>query len=226
MKRKPGRKPVFTEQDVIDAAFAIGVDHFTLSQVADRLGVAAAALYRLFGSRDEIVHACIRYAADSVRPPQRGQCWREVLTALAEECWRLCEAYPGLDRVLSSYPSALAHFEELLRTWSEPLVELGKTPGQVRFAADLISSTTMMTHSRLQRFGHADGGEPAVAEPVPVPGPGETVEPVCPGTDRGTFELQISFLLDALESNWPDQDSPEAPAGAHVDAGAQVIRMR
>lgn len=198
MSRKPGRKPVFTEQDVIEAAFAIGINQFTLSQVAERLGVAAAALYRLFESRDAIVHACVRHAVTNTTGPEHGLEWRELLYSLADTYWRLCEDYPGLDKVMINDPAAVSHFADFFQRWSEPLLAAGKTTAQAMFACDMIGYVTMMAHAnfRMYRRERPGTGSPA-GEPEQFASPMQVL------ANRGMFETQINFILNALEREWP-----------------------
>ena len=55
--RKTGPKPKFTSEDAVMAALHLGIDRFTIAGVATQLGVATSAVYRLFDSRDALVHA-------------------------------------------------------------------------------------------------------------------------------------------------------------------------
>lgn len=207
MSRKPGRKPVFSEQDVIDAAFAIGIDKFTLSQVAERLGVAAAALYRLFDSRDAIVSAAIQRAVAGIPDPECGLSWRELLISLSEVYWQLMEDYPGLERVVYSEPTAVNYFADFYQSWIDPLIETGKTPGQARFAAELIGSITVNTHLTSQIMQEQPIGAPAVAQPA-QPGAIPAVGQPDLGTQRAALALRIDFILTALEQDWPELATP------------------
>ena len=66
---KLGRKPAFDAADVVAAAIAEGIDKFTLSAVARRLGVVTGAIYRTFPSRDDLVIACLDAAGARSRFP-------------------------------------------------------------------------------------------------------------------------------------------------------------
>lgn len=205
MSRKPGRKPVFTEQDVIDAAFAIGIDKFTLSQVAERLGVAAAALYRLFDSRDAIVSASIRHAVAGVPSPEPGLSWRELLKAMAEAYWQLLEDYPGMEKVIYADPAAIAHFADLFETWNQALVAAGKTPGQAMFASELVGTTTVNTHLTFRLFhDQTTGGANGVHGLVDEMGTGPSVGSVEQWGQSDLLDLRVEFILNGLEREWPD----------------------
>lgn len=127
--KKLGRKPVFSAAEVVEAAFAEGIDRFTLAAVARHLGVVPASIFRLFPSREELVLACLDMAGRTIALPTPGMGWREALQLWADECWRLCEEYPGLERVLFTTPSATARIEPVVRSYADHLGEEGITPG-------------------------------------------------------------------------------------------------
>lgn len=203
MSRKPGRKPVFSEQDVIDAAFAIGIDKFTLSQVAERLGVAAAALYRIFDSRDAIVSAAIQHAVAGIPEPDTTLGWRELLTSLSEVYWQLMEDYPGLERVVYSEPTAVNYFADFYQSWIDPLIETGKTPGQARFAAELIGSITVNTHLTAKIRQEQSTAAPGVAS-LAQPEVDSTLGQTGSNERPSSLALRIEFIITALEQDWPE----------------------
>lgn len=58
--RKTGPKPKFSAADVIDAVLEIGLDRFTMAQVAKKVGVGAPSLYRIYESREDLVGSAWR----------------------------------------------------------------------------------------------------------------------------------------------------------------------
>jgi AcrR family transcriptional regulator len=144
--RKVGRKPAFTANDVVAAAIAEGIDGFTLSAVAERLGVVTTAIYRLFPSREDLVIACLDAAGTTIAVPGPGMHWRDALRLWADECWRLCEEYPGLSRVVYAFPAATTRIERVLGAYAENLVAQGRTVRQAMFALDFIGDTVFASH--------------------------------------------------------------------------------
>ncbi len=89
-----GRPPRVSAQAIIEAAVAIGLEKVTLKQVADRLGVAVATLYRHVRNRDELVRlAAFRVALTRRLPPADAggsMHWSQIATGFAEslhECF-------------------------------------------------------------------------------------------------------------------------------------------
>ncbi|MES0872880.1 TetR/AcrR family transcriptional regulator [Sinimarinibacterium thermocellulolyticum] len=66
-----GRPPRVQAPDIIAAAIEIGLDKVTLKQVADKLGVGIATLYRHVRNRDELVRLAAFRVALSSRLPRR-----------------------------------------------------------------------------------------------------------------------------------------------------------
>lgn len=203
--RKTGRKPVFTERDVIAAALDEGVDRFTLAAVARRLGVVTAAIYRLFGSRDEVVVACLDHIAAGIRLPPADADWRAVLRLWADECWRVCEDFPGLSRVVYTYPQAFTRIEGVLVEYARCLAAHGRTERQAMFALDFIGDTVIACHLGVEswRTLDADGvsGYDRVREAVDA---GSLIEPRESWRERGVVDTKIDFIVAGLEHRWPE----------------------
>lgn len=144
--RKTGPKPKFTAQQVIDAVLHIGLDTFTMSQVAKAVGVGAPSLYRLYNSRDDLVAACLEDIARR-RPwvsPQTS--WPDMLRAWAHYCWELCETFPGFALTLYTYPFPQVNFMKSAATIVEDFTGAGLAKNSVLFALDFIGDTVIATH--------------------------------------------------------------------------------
>lgn len=95
-----GRPPRVNAQAIIEAAIEIGLDGVTLKQVADRLGVAVATLYRHVRNRDELVRlAAFRVALTRRLPaPDAGKAmhWSQIATGYAESLFESFVREPPL----------------------------------------------------------------------------------------------------------------------------------
>ncbi|NMO00607.1 TetR/AcrR family transcriptional regulator [Gordonia sp. TBRC 11910] len=203
--RKVGRKPAFTEDDVIAAAIDEGLDRFTMSAVAGRLGVVTAAIYRRFASREMIVVACLDHIAAGIRLPDDDADWRDVLVLWADECWRVCEDFPGLSRVVYEYAPAFTRIEGVLEGYARRLAEHGKTSGQSMFALDFIGDTVFACHLGVEALRTVDergtSGFDRVRQAVDH---GSIIEPRESWRDRGVVDVKLDFILTGLENFWPE----------------------
>lgn len=95
-----GRPPRVSAQTIVEAAVEIGLEGVTLKQVADRLGVAVATLYRHVRNRDELVRlAAFRVALTrrlTAPDPGRSMHWAEIATGYAESVFESFTGEPQL----------------------------------------------------------------------------------------------------------------------------------
>ncbi|SFF51076.1 transcriptional regulator, TetR family [Fontimonas thermophila] len=95
-----GRPPRVSAQAIIEAAIAIGLEGVTLKQVADRLGVAVATLYRHVRNRDELVRLAAFRIALTRRLPQADQNrpmhWSQIAIGYAESLFESFVREPQL----------------------------------------------------------------------------------------------------------------------------------
>lgn len=171
--RKTGPKPGFTRDDVIAAALEIGVDSFTMAQVAARLGVRPSALYRTVASRDDVVAACLERIGAGIRLPRGGQPWEDYLRGVVEAMWKALEEHPGLDRTLMSLPWTNLHLLRTAQCAHGELVAAGMDPREAYFALDVVIDTTVATHQAVAALrapaqeGLGAGGRDGRGQPRP-----------------------------------------------------------
>ena len=81
---KRGRPPQISRDDVVGAALEIGLDRFTMTSVAERLGVTTPALYTHVNSRDELLRLVSTELVHRIEGGlDTGGDWRAFLTSLA-----------------------------------------------------------------------------------------------------------------------------------------------
>ena len=92
-----------TEQMVVDAAIAVGVNDFTIADIADRLGTGMSAIYRVFPTREMIVHQAMAFLITRYeQPADHGQPW-----------WDYVEEYAAyLFAILTEHRIRTIHFLE------------------------------------------------------------------------------------------------------------------
>ena len=204
--RKVGRKPSFTAAEVVAAAIAEGVDRFTLAAVAQRLGVVTGAIYRLFPSRDDLVVACLDAAGATLAIPTPGMPWRAVLRLWADECWRLCEEYPGLSRLVYSYPAAPTRIEPGRRAHAHHHGTHQQTPRHAQLALARHGATVFASHLGVEslRAVHADGRTGLATFRDAVGDADALLQPEESWTGRTVLDVKIEFILAGLVHHWPE----------------------
>lgn len=204
--RKVGRKPAFTASEVVSAAVAEGIDRFTLSAVAGRLGVATPAIYRIFPSRDDLVIACLDTAGATIAHPEPDTPWRDTLRLWAGETWQVCERFPGLSRLIYSYPTAPTRIQGVFRAYVENLAAQGKTPQQAMFALDLVGATVIASHWGVDAMRSVnEQGKTGLDTVRDVVGDADgPFQPQESWTTRQAMDSQVEVVLAGLEHLWPE----------------------
>lgn len=208
--RKVGRKPTFTAEDVVVAALAEGIDRFTLAAVAERLGVVTTAIYRIFPSRDDLVIACLDAAGATIALPAADLHWRATLRLWADECWRICEDFPGLSRLVYTYPAAPTRIQYVFRAYANNLAAQGRTPGQAMFAIDFIADTVFASHWGVESMRSVDeqgrSGLQTVRDAIgdAAPDADAVFRPDDSWTERTAMDAKVEFILAGLERDWPE----------------------
>jgi AcrR family transcriptional regulator len=203
---KPGRKATFTAHDAVDAAIAEGIDRFTLSAVAERLGVVTAAIYRIFPSREDLAIACLDRAGSTIKTPEPDLHWRDSLRLWANECWRLCEEYPGLNRAVFAHPAATTRIESVVARYGENLVSQGKTVRQSMFALDFLGDTVFASHLGVEalRTIHENGKTGLDLMRDAVVSEDALFQPEESWAGRTIMDTKVEFILLGLEQHWPE----------------------
>lgn len=177
--RPTGPKPGFSREDVVDAAMALGIADFTLSSVAQRLGVATPTLYRTISSRNDLLHACLKRLSKQIDFPTPTGTWQEVLRLQTESMWQMLEDLPGLDRVLLNVPWAYQVFTPGIMPIYRALIAGGLDHHNAIMALDFTGDTILSCHVQ-----HENLRSPAANPPGDVGGKGAAA--ALEGTDGGT----------------------------------------
>lgn len=204
--RKVGRRPAFTAADVVAAAVAEGIDRFTLSAVAKRLGVVTTAIYRIFPSREDLVIACLDAAGATIALPEPDMHWRDSLRLWADECWRVCEEYPGLGRLVYTYPLAPTRIQGVFSAYADNLATQGKTPRQAMFALDFLGDTVFASHWGVESMRSVnDTGKRGLDTVRDALGDRDALfRPEESWASRRAMDTKVEFILTGLERNWPE----------------------
>lgn len=100
---EPGRrgpKPRYSADQVVDAAVAVadaeGLQAISVRRIAQELGVSPMSIYTYVPSKAELVGLMFDRVLGETGDSAEGEPWREALTTLACERWKLSERHPWM----------------------------------------------------------------------------------------------------------------------------------
>lgn len=212
-RTRTGPKPRFTREQAVQVALEIGIEQFTLGQVAQRLGVSPPSLYRVAASREELQDACLQRIVHGMALSggvSAISSWQEALRHLAQVLWQAMEDHPGLDRVVLQRPEAFVHLSEPLRAFLEHVLALGFPRGrsQLLRAVDFIADTVHATHLTVARLRDVDESGQRVVdrlaeelrEEASAHGAEVLYEADPSWTERGFLDGKVAFIIAGLEA--------------------------
>jgi AcrR family transcriptional regulator len=92
-----GRPPRVTVQEIVAVALEIGLEKVTLKQIADKLGVAQATLYRHVNNRDELLRlAAFQLTLQRQLPVAANAHWSDLAVRYAESLYESFITEPQL----------------------------------------------------------------------------------------------------------------------------------
>lgn len=150
-RRRTGPKPSFNERDVIDAALTIGINQFTMKQVAQALGIGTSSLYRVVSSQEALVEKCLSHLATQFLVEEEGLSWDDYLFQAVDVLWGLLESYPGLDYTFINVTSVPQIFQPCFSKLSGDLLAGGFVGERERieFVIDFLFEIVVTTHYQL-----------------------------------------------------------------------------
>ncbi|MEW2499508.1 MULTISPECIES: TetR/AcrR family transcriptional regulator [unclassified Amycolatopsis] len=103
-----GPKPKLTVADVVATATRLadadGLEAVTMRRVADELGVAPMSLYTYVPGHAELIDLMLDDAHGELTAELPSTGWRDALTAVAEDLWRLYHRHPWLLQITTGRP--------------------------------------------------------------------------------------------------------------------------
>lgn len=170
MERKPGRPRALTVDVIAQAALDDGVDQFSMPSVARRLGVAHSGLYRYVTDRDDLLVHALDRAFLTTRWPEADLGWEELVREIGEAIWRVCDAFPGLDRASQLAPRPAPAVLALMGDWVTTIQKQGFEPGDAAVAVEFpmalaFDCSTQMGRLRRMQDSHPDRSQLPVIEP-------------------------------------------------------------
>ncbi|QRP49946.1 TetR/AcrR family transcriptional regulator [Amycolatopsis sp. FDAARGOS 1241] len=103
-----GPKPKLTVAEVVTTAMRLadhdGLDAVTMRRVADELSVAPMSIYTYVPGRAELIDLMLDTAHGELTAELPDTGWRDAITAVAEDQWRLYHRHPWLLQITAGRP--------------------------------------------------------------------------------------------------------------------------
>jgi AcrR family transcriptional regulator len=200
-----GRPPQISRDDVVGAALAIGLDRFTMTSVAERLGVTTPALYTHVSSRDELLTLVSSELVQRIEGDLDADGdWRAFLTSLARAVrnamtwshWAVMSSFEGPST------AGLAIGERGLGI----LTDAGFAPSDAARAIWLVLRLALTAGpSTSPSVEHMRRAAPELADPpAELPFIRQAVAELGQGPDADPFEWDLAVLLDGLAGRLPE----------------------
>lgn len=142
---KPGRPRAHSHDEIVQAALSLGINTFSMPALGRRLGMAHSAIYRYFEIRDEIVEDAIAWVLVSASSPSADQPWDEMLRAIGESTWAICETYVGFDRAARDHQWPA---DDQTALYVAGLQAQGFTEDDAVIAVDLVKTVAVTSHAK------------------------------------------------------------------------------
>jgi AcrR family transcriptional regulator len=143
-RRRPGRQPRVSREQVLDAALAIadedGLAAVTMANVGSRLDVQAMSLYRHIGNKEEMLDGLVDRVFAEIEVPRDADDWRAALRRRAVSAREALGRHPWAIGLMESRaqpgPMTLGHHDAMLAI----LFSAGFTGHEATRAYNLLDS--------------------------------------------------------------------------------------
>lgn len=165
MDRKPGRPRGLSVEMIAQAALDDGLSDFSMPSVARRLGVAHSGLYRYVADREELLIKALDRAVLTQSWPSPDLEWQDLLRAIGEATWKLCDAYPGLDRATLAVPKSPRAIEDTVEAWIASIHHQGFLLEDAAVAVEFVFTLALSSSAEMARLrivqSRRENGAPA-----------------------------------------------------------------
>jgi AcrR family transcriptional regulator len=195
MERKPGRPRALTVDLIAQAALDDGIATFSMPSIARRLGVAHSGLYRYVTDREDLLIAALERAAAEVEWPSPDLPWQDLLRAVGDTMWQMCEAHPGLDRAALGATSVARRTEAEIGTYVEALERQGFVTEDAAVSVDFVITLALSASAEMAKKQVIERRR----EEVPAARPdlkAYSTEEVWSG--RGWYDRKLEIVLAGL----------------------------
>ncbi len=213
--RPVGRPRALDRARVAEAVLAVGLPGLSAPDVARRLGVSTATLYRFVPGRDAMVDLALGHLLRSTDWPRPDDGWRAYLEQVTWTVWRLARDHPGLAEVSPTVVLANADLMGLYNRVSLDLVDLGFPPAEAAVAVDFVldlAIDSVKSREALGSEGGAEGTWDRELDPVFLPVMREALH----ADPAVWFERKLRIALDGIGHVLLGPHGGPGTGGAHA----------
>ncbi|MEJ7634239.1 TetR/AcrR family transcriptional regulator [Aeromicrobium sp.] len=194
MDRKPGRPRALTVDVIAQAALDDGIATFSMPSVARRLGVAHSGLYRYIEDRDDLLVRALDRAIEAATWPDADCSWEELLRAIGETIWHMCEEHVGLDEAALSAPRSPRAVEHRIEKYIESIQHQGFLLEDAAVSVEFVITLALTASAEMRRLHRIEAAHTA-GPSLPVLKAYDTEE-VWRG--RGWYARKLDIVLAGL----------------------------
>ena len=192
MDRKPGRPRALTVEQIAQAALDDGVATFSMPSVARRLGVAHSGLYRYVADREALLQEAFELAALEVTWPDSELPWRDLLVAMGDTVWAMCDAHPGLDRATLTASNWSNVAQEKVTSYIATLEQQGFVTEDAGLAVEFVYSLAINSSVEMARLRAYQEREAFAGSKADIP---KAYDNDAYWTGRGSYQRKLDVLL-------------------------------
>jgi AcrR family transcriptional regulator len=201
---KRGRPPKISRSRVVDTAIEIGLDRFSMDDVAARLGVTTPALYTHVAGRDEVVRlGAATVIGRTMVAPVDGDDWQTWLRAWSTRL-RVELGFVGGELVDAIRDGLDVTQLEITERGIGLLLDAGLTPAEAGhtlwLAARIAVSTGPSGQSSVGRVAAATRSSAGDAAPVERPAMAAALDAVTGVDNDDAFAFDLDVLVAGVEA--------------------------
>ncbi len=197
MDRKPGRPRALTVEQIAQTALDDGIATFSMPSVARRLGVAHSGLYRYVADREALLQEAFELAALEVTWPDSTMPWRDLLAAMGDAVWAMCDAHPGLDRATLTASNWSKVAQEKVTAYIVAIQDQGFSTEDAGLAVEFVYSLAVNSSVEMARLRAYQEREAAIGCKSDIP---KAFDNDAYWTGRGSYQRKLDVLIAGLET--------------------------
>lgn len=213
-QRARGRPARISREQIVDAAFALGLDGLTMAAVAKYLGTSHQALYRWVTNRDELFDLVTDALVErlDIPAPESPEDWRTSLHAFAGQLGTLLLKLPGFAAVgLTRYRTS-PPFLRLNERALNVLTDAGFDPPTAQRIFQTFGTALLGWLAREDAYRDTRQHPDQIAQTIPDSSDYPLVQATAINDLTSPTKDRYQFLIDTLLTGLPEPEGNKRPS--------------